>query len=446
MLPVIAQSLKQEASHKEGWLTGLSNRILLHQKENGIELGVCFPAEGEMSRWGKKNILPGENTLYAFGFPENVHQAEIYCRDTEDRLREIMEEFQPDMVHCFGTEYPHTLAAVRAFGRPEKTLIGIQGLCAVYAEHFRADLPDSVWNRTTFRDKVKKDNLRQQQQKYVLRGKNEIEAIKSVGHVTGRTDWDKHYTKLWNPDVQYHFMNETLRSNFYESEWKLEKCKKHSIFLSQGDYPIKGLHYMLQAMPEIIKKYPDAEIYVAGNSIIKTAAETGLSGLKGKIKLESYGKYILSLMNQTGTLGKVHFLGRLDAEQMKQRYLDSHVFVCPSSIENSPNSVGEAMLLGVPTVCSDVGGVSSIFHGEMCGTGTGSEDEFCKGKEAEKSDGILYTVNDVQALAEAVCRIFAGGEKVENYTKNAREHARESHDPEKNYSRLMEIYDRINQI
>lgn len=82
------------------------------------------------------------------------------------------------------------------------------------------------------------------------------------------------------------------------------------------------------------------------------------------------------------------------------------------------------MLLGVPTVCSDVGGVSSIFHGE---------------------DGILYPVNDVQALADAVCRMFAGGERVENYTKNAREHARESHDPEKNYGRLMEIYQSINE-
>ena len=197
---------------------------------------------------------------------------------------------------------------------------------------------------------------------------------------------------------------------------------------------------MLQAMPEILKKYPDAEIYVAGNSIIKTAAEKGMSGLKGKIKLESYGKYILSLMKQTGTLEKVHFLGRLDAEQMKQRYLDSHVFVCPSSIENSPNSVGEAMLLGVPTVCSDVGGVSSIFHGETCSART----DLAAGLSEEKADGILYPVNDIHALADAVCRMFAGGDRVENYTKNAREHARENHNPEKNYGRLMEIYQAIN--
>ena len=67
----------------------------------------------------------------------------------------------------------------------------------------------------------------------------------------------------------------------------MESTGKVSFYECQGDYPIKGLHYMLQAMPEILKDYPDAEIYVAGNSIIKTAAEKGINGLKGKLKLES---------------------------------------------------------------------------------------------------------------------------------------------------------------
>ena len=55
---------------------------------------------------------------------------------------------------------------------------------------------------------------------------------------------------------------------------------------------------------------------------------------------------------------KIEFLGRLSAEGMKQAYLDANVFVMPSTIENSPNSLGEAMLLGVPCVAADVGGVA----------------------------------------------------------------------------------------
>ncbi len=347
----------------------------------------------------------------------------MYEERTERCLREIIGKFEPDVLHCFGTEFPHTLAAVKAFGRRERTLIGIQGLCSIYAGHFRADLPDYVWKRRTFRDLVKRDDLRRQHEKYVQRGAYEIEAVQLAGHITGRTGWDKKYTAKWNPWAEYHFMNETLRSNFYEGCWQEEACQKYSIFLSQGDYPIKGLHYMLQAMPEILKQYPEAELYVAGNSIVKSAAQRGIDGLKGKLKLESYGKYILQLMRETRTVQKVHFLGRLDADRMKSQYLRSNVFVCPSSIENSPNSVGEAMLLGVPTVCADVGGVADIF--------------------ADGVDGLLYPAGDVEKLAEAVKTIFAGGRQVDAYREAEKGHAAKTHDARKNYERLMEIYGEI---
>ncbi len=421
MLPVVAEYLGLEASNKEGWLTGLSNIILKNQKENDIELGVCFPVLEDLAEFEK--VLEASGTgakVHAFGFYENVHRAEVYEERTEERLGEIIERFRPDVVHCFGTEYPHTLAAVKAFNDKERTLIGIQGLCSIYAKYFRADLPDYVWRRITFRDRIKQDDLRRQHEKYVQRGVYEIEAVQRTGHITGRTSWDKKYTREWNPEVKYHFMNETLRSNFYEGYWKEEDCNRYSIFLSQGDYPIKGLHYMLRAMPDILQKYPKAEIYVAGNSIIKSAAESGIEGVKGKLKLESYGKYILQLMKETGTFHKVHFLGRLDAEQMKQQYLKSHVFVCPSSIENSPNSVGEAMLLGVPTVCANVGGIADIFTDQM--------------------DGLLYPAGDVKRLAEAVKIMFAGGDRVKGYRESARQHAKSTHNAQRNYERLIEIY------
>lgn len=424
MLPAVAEYLHMEASNKEGWLTGLSTTILRHQKENKIELGICFPATGELAEFGQEIQMPEADVkLYAFGFYENTLKAEMYEEKTEERLREIMEIFKPDLIHCFGTEFPHTLAAVKAFDRRGRTLIGIQGLCSICAACFRADLPDDVWKRMTFRDWVRKDDLRRQHEKYVRRGVYEVEAVQRAGHITGRTSWDKKHTGAWNPDATYHFMNETLRANFYEGCWEEGSCQKYSIFLSQGDYPLKGLHYMLQAMPEILREYPEAELYVAGNSIIKSAAEKGIAGIKGKLKLESYGKYILQLMKETGTLHKVHFLGRLNARQMKDRYLRSHVFVCPSSVENSPNSVGEAMLLGMSVVCAEVGGIPDIF--------------------TDGADGLLYPPGDVGKLAKAVKIMFAGGERVESYRKAAREHARSTHDALKNYERLLEIYKEI---
>ena len=52
---------------------------------------------------------------------------------------------------------------------------------------------------------------------------------------------------------------------------------------------------------------------------------------------------------------------------MCEQYLKANVFVLPSAIENSPNSLGEAMMLGTPTVVSDVGGVKNMIDHEKEG-------------------------------------------------------------------------------
>ena len=46
--------------------------------------------------------------------------------------------------------------------------------------------------------------------------------------------------------------------------------------------------------------------------------------------------------------------------------LECNVFLMPSSIENSVNSLQEAMLLGMPCVSSLVGGVSSLVDKNSC--------------------------------------------------------------------------------
>ena len=90
-------------------------------------------------------------------------------------------------------------------------------------------------------------------------------------------------------------MNETLRNNFYSGSWESEKCVPYSMFVSQGDYPIKGLHFLLRAMKDVLEEYPEAKIYVAGMCV------TGDKKKKKKIKIPSYGKYLNELIHYYGT-------------------------------------------------------------------------------------------------------------------------------------------------
>ena len=408
MPPAVAQILGKAAGNKEGWLTGLLRQVL-QCREEGLELGICFPIPKS------ENPIKGRTEAFSyFGFYEDVGHPERYENALEEELAEILKEFQPDIVHCFGTEYPHTLAMCRAFQDKGRILLGIQGLCFKYAECYMADLPEKIQKRYLLRDLLKRDNLVRQQQKFVMRGQFEIGALRQAAHVTGRTDWDREAVAQINPKAEYHFMNETLRPEFYEGRWRLENCEPHTIFLSQGNYPIKGFHYLLWALPEILKAYPDTKVYVAGDVITRYTA------LKEKLKIGSYGKYCVELMKQQHLESHIHFAGKLSGKSMKERYLSSHMFLSPSAIENSPNSVCEAMLLGMPVVSSSVGGVPSLLtHGE---------------------EGLLYACKDTHALAEAVIKIFADDEKAKALGERARQRALRTHDPATNCRRLLEIY------
>lgn len=434
MLPMVAEYLQKEASNKEGWLTGLADMILKNKADNHVDLAVAFPVREALAEWKFSVPVQVDSVkgidLKCYSFVEDVAHPECYSTELEAQIRTITEDFQPDVIHCFGTEYPHTLAVTRV-SDPSKVLIGIQGLCKLYAESYLANLPQRVIDRVTFRDYLKKDSIKQQHDKFTKRGIHEVEALCRAGHVTGRTWIDKKFALETNPSLQYHFMNETLRSNFYEDKWQPDQCEKYSIFLSQGDYPIKGLHYMLKAMPKILKEYPQTKVYVAGNSIANDKT------LKDKIKISSYGKYILELLKEYDLQERIVFLGKMNAQEMKDQFLRSGMFVCPSVIENSPNSLGEAMLLGVPCVTAEVGGIASIFTDGADGIAYPGYGADCYEKESDKESV------QAQVLAEAVIRMWSDEDKIQEYTAHASSHARQTHDGQANYERLVEIYRQI---
>lgn len=362
--PAVAAALGQSYSVREGWLTGALNRFWAEDGDS-MQLAVCFPAEGELAGLQKKIPLKEfktdhtggpyrEKEVSVYGFREDLKRPEVYDCGMEERFQEILEDFRPDLVHIFGTEFPHALAMVKSFGRPERILVGIQGLVGECAKSYMADLPAQVQGKATFRDILRKDSLRQQQEKFRIRGERERQVLQGCGHVTGRTEFDRAGSLACNPKLHYHKMNETMRSCFYEGGWNREGCRPFEIFASQGDYPLKGFHYLLQAMPEILEQFPDAHVSVAGNSI------TACGSLKEKLKISGYGKYLRDLIYKNGLEDKVTVLGSLSDVQMKEAYLKSHVFACPSALENSPNSLGEAMLLGLPCVAARTGGIPDM--------------------------------------------------------------------------------------
>lgn len=126
-----------------------------------------------------------EQKVLFYGFQENLDTPEVYDPSLEKRFPEVLKDFRPDIVHIFGTEFPHTLAMIKAFHRPEKTLLGIQEIYVV-------SLLKNIWRIFRKQFKIKphsgtnsrKDSLIEQQDKYRRRARMENESIKMVGHIT----------------------------------------------------------------------------------------------------------------------------------------------------------------------------------------------------------------------------------------------------------------------
>lgn len=405
-LPNISISISNSASNRGGWLAGLSNDL---RKCPEIDLSLCFPLPG------LKEIIKGNlNNINYYGFPEKMEQPHKYDTGIERQLQKILNEVDPDIVHIFGTEFPHSLAMTKVYKNKNRMAINIQGLCSIISRHYTSGLPSKVISHFTLRDFLKQDNIEQQCKKFVRRGEYEAKAIKNVNHIIGRTTWDKACAYQINPYAKYHFCNETLRDEFYNQIWNINNCRRYSIFVSSGEYPVKGFHFMIEAMPEVIRRFPKAHLYAAGGDITKS--ET----LKDKLRMSSYGMYIKQLINKYKLKDYITFTGNLDEMQMCGRYLKSNVFVMPSSIENSSNSLGEAKIMGVPCVAAYVGGAADRAEGGL--------------------DCYAYQHDAPYMLAHYICELFSNDELALEFSHNSRESALKIYDRQENMNSIINIY------
>lgn len=402
LFPDVCNELKITPPVVGGWM--FAGAKMLMDASPSIKLAVASLYSGDKLR-------SFENYAITYFLIPDKGGNQFYNYLFENYFKEIKIKFKPDLIHIHGTEYPHSLAYIKACGS-KNVVVSIQGLVSIFAKHYLGGIPkNDVVKSRSFRDIVRNDSLLQQQKRMEKRGSYEIELIKSVKHIIGRTSWDSSNTWAINSMASYHFCNETLRSSFYKKRWNLESCKKYSIFLSQGHYPIKGIQHLIQALPFILQHFPQTKVYVAGNDFMNTPW----------YKKNGFANYLEKLMEEVQvSKDNLNFLGTLNENQMVDQYTSAHVFLCPSIIENSPNSVGEAQLIGTPCVASYVGGTMDMIQ--------------------DGKTGLLYRFEEISLLAKQICRIFENDDLAISLSEKAHDVALIRHDKIKNVSQLNSIY------
>ena len=398
IMPTLAKAKGMDITAVGGWMYSSLKRL---KDSAPINIAVATVYNGN-----KFDITEIDDIIY-YLLPMHGRSSFKYNPKLEHYWVQVQNNFQPDVVHIHGSEYSHGLAYVNACGT-QGVVVSIQGLVSVCSRYYTAGINyKNIKNNVTFRDFVKHDGILKGKESFGKRGRYEIELLQKVHHIIGRTDWDKAHTWAINPNAEYHYCGETLRDSFYHHKWSYDACEPHTMFVSQASYPIKGLHILLKAMPLVLKKYPDAKIYVAGGD--PTSAPWW--------RISGYGKYLKQRIADLRLKDKVIFTGMINEEQMCQRYLKSNVFVCCSAIENSPNSLGEAQLLGMPYVASFVGGVPEI---------------------ANWNPDVLYRFEEYEMLAVKICNFFS---QEHNFIPLDFDASR--YDGLRNTSNLISIYNKI---
>lgn len=399
-----------------GWLTGMSEALA---GTDNLDLVYCFPKIGSANQ---EDFVVDSVHYYSFFVPKKYGMFRIDADKENIRerreIKKILEIEKPDLVHIFGTEYIHSLMMAEEFKNKENLICSIQGLTSMCAKHYLSLVPSEIWHKTNFATFFRK-TLWGQKKTLESRGKREIRMLQLCPNVIGRTEWDRTCTFLINQNRIYYKCNEILRKSFYNYEWDHQKCQKYTIFVSQGSSPLKGFSVLIEAVALLKKEFPDVILRVAGNNFIDKTT------LLNRMKISTYGEYIRGLIKSYSLEGNIMFLGGLEEDEIIKEYLNCNVFASSSSIENSSNSVCEAMLLGVPVVSSYVGGIPSLLENEL--------------------EGLLYQGDAAYMAAEKICRIFRDEQFAKKLGEKARIRALNTHNPRKNTERVVEIYQSIYQ-
>ncbi|MDT0684535.1 glycosyltransferase family 4 protein [Roseicyclus sp. F158] len=407
VLPAVAALLGVPETPFGGWLSVTTSRLA---QVEGLRIGVAMRAPVS----GFQHVH--HEGIDYFAVPQA--RGDLYDVAQADCDRALT-EFSPDILHVEGTEMAYTRRFLSSWqGRRLISLQGVINGCKSYQfGHLKAG--DFLNPQHPQHALVGLALLANNLVRFRPRLHGERETIAMADHILGRTIWDRAQANWLNPTAQYHHCPRILREPFYEKTWSRDTCEPFSIFVGNGASALKGAHFAVQALALIRRSFPKAKLYIAGRN------PWSLSRLSAQ-RLIGYSVYLMDLISDLGLRDHVVFTGQLDAEQMAERMRRAHVVALASLIENSPNTLAEAMMMGVPAVSSYAGGVPSMAQ---------------DGEEA-----LFYRAGDPVMLAWQVQRLFADDSLADRVSQAARARAAITHDPQNVVDTLVRTYRAVSKV
>jgi glycosyltransferase involved in cell wall biosynthesis len=288
-----------------------------------------------------------------------------------------------DIIHVHGTELQYASSLLE---RRVKTpyIISIQGIISRY----KKELPRKFSKRYLY---------------WTLSSLYERNEVRNSPHFFCRTDWDQHFVRSINRNARITLCWEILRPEFFA--YRHQFTGRDVLFMG-GDNPIKAFSLGIRVFNRLAQRHPEMKLHIVG-----------------RVDKAGFQKVLQSLHPLHLHDGNVVVHGSLDAEGICGVYAQCFCLYHPSLIDNSPNSVCEAQVAGLPVIATRVGGVPSLIEDEQT--------------------GILVEKNDEEGHYHALDRLFWDADLQRCLSHNSREIARRRHDKHTIVEKTVETYQKL---
>jgi glycosyltransferase involved in cell wall biosynthesis len=347
------------------WLSALVGTFLKNQSlqifniTHGTQENTIASATGNIREW-QLNIkaIQRNNEL-----PEEVIIHEII---------QIVDSIKPDIVHIWGIEgYWGLLSSHNYLKYP--ILLSTQGIKSAIARCYTGDLTNrEVIKCIGLKELIRRRTPFQERKEFINWGRHEAEILNSHSHIAVQSEWVASYVSSASESKKIYFVDHVLQDAFLRSQpWKYHG---NPILFCSSAYPAiyKGLHVAVRVTANLKKRFPHIRLRIAGPHV------------RPGIRRNGYITWIQGLIREMKLNSSVDWIGSIDANQTTEELRNCSVFLQPSFCESYSVSLAEAMSLGVPSVVSFAGGMSTLAKDEETALFFSPGDDVMAAHQAER--------------------------------------------------------------
>jgi len=175
-------------------------------------------------------------------------------------------------------------------------------------------------------------------------------------------------------------MNGIDLKSFYPDS-KIKKIPFRLVTVASADVPLKGLDYLLEALSNLIKVYPDVSLSIIGE--LRKGGHT--ERLIKKLNLEK----------------RVNFFSNLTQADLRKTYCEAELAIIPSLYEGFGFAAIEAMACGIPIISSSGGALPEVI----------------------KDTGIIIPPKNVKEIYNAVNFLFSSPHSAKEFAEKGLQRA-----------------------